>query len=68
MHDNSKTYMNMSTDELRTLRSKKALALQNLEAGAGGFFVGRDVRALQYNIHQIDVELTARFLQMPLPL
>jgi len=62
----SKVYRHMSSDNLRELRSKKIVRLQKCEGFCDGFFNKREIDFLNQTIHQIDVELTARFLQLEL--
>jgi len=68
MKDMSNLYHKLPSDSLRSLRSKKHVRLQKLQSEYQSFFVKREVEMLEHQIHQIDVELTARFLQLPLPL
>jgi len=66
MRDMANLYHKLPTDSLKVLRSKKVVRLQKLEAEHRSFFVKQELEAVQYQIHQIDVELTARFLLMKL--
>jgi len=68
MNDMANVYRKRKSDELRELRSRKAVRLQKLESEPTGFFVKREIEILTHQIHQIDVELTARFYQRELPL
>jgi len=67
MRDMSNLYRVKRTDELKELRSKKAVRLANLQEQCPGFFANREIEALEYQIHRIDVELTARFYQTKMP-
>jgi len=67
-YDMANIYRKRKTDELRTLRSKKFVRLQKLEAEADTYFVRNERTILQHQIHQIDVELNSRFFQLGLPL
>jgi len=66
MKDMANVYRNRKSDDLRLLRSKKIVRLQKLESEVSGFFVKREIEILNHQIHQIDVELTARFYQATL--
>jgi len=60
-------YEKRSTEDLRTLLSKKKVTLYKLEQ-VGGFWTKRETDKLQSQIHKIEVELTSRFYQQELPL
>lgn len=60
-------YRKTPTENLKVLRSKKAARLMRLRREGQGYFNKKEIEALEHNIHQIDVELTARFYQMSLP-
>jgi len=60
-------YEKRTTEDLRTLLSKKKLSLQNMER-FDSFFTRREADKLRSQISKIEVELTARFFQQRLPL
>jgi len=60
-------YEKWSTEDLRTLLSKKKLSLQNMER-FDSFFTRREADKFRSQISKIEVELTARFFQQKLPL
>lgn len=68
MNNMANVYRHYLSGELTILRSKKIVRLQKLEALPKTYFVKLEIEALEHQIHQIEVELTARFYQMPLPL
>lgn len=67
MRDMSKVYQNLSLEQLQTRRSK-AVVERDREAQGKARFNDREVRVLNHIIHQIDVEITCRMQQRPLPL
>lgn len=67
MKDMANLYRKMPTFNLQVLRSVKFERKSRLESYEGGFFNKREIEVLAHQIHQIDVELAARFYQMPLP-
>jgi len=60
-------YEKRSTEDLRTLLSKKKVSLQKLER-TSGFWQQKEEDTLRSQIQKIEVELTARFYQQELPL
>jgi len=64
--DMANVYRKMSDDQLRKLRSKKFVRLQKINQMPGGFFIRKERAVLEHQIHQADVELNARFLQLRL--
>jgi len=66
MRDMANIYRNRTSDDLRTLRSKKLVRLQLLDSWADTWYVKRERDVLLHQVHQIDVELNARFLQQAL--
>lgn len=67
MRNMANIYRKLTSGDLKTLRSKKVNRLQKLSGEPRGFFVSKEIEALTHQIHQIDVELTARFYKMGLP-
>lgn len=65
--DMSKVYASKSTDDLRRLRSHKINKLQTI-AGFNNYWAKKDREALDGQILQIEAELEARRLQLPLDL
>jgi len=60
-------YEKRTTDDLRTLVSKKKLALEKLER-VDAFWTRQEADKLRSQIRKIEVELTLRFFQQELPL
>jgi len=60
-------YEKRTTDELRTLLSKKKVALEKMQK-FDSFFTRMEIDKLQSQINKIEVELTVRFYQQELPL
>lgn len=66
MRDNSNLYRKLSNEKIRELRSKKFVRLQKIENIPGSYLIRQEREALKHQIHQIDVEINARFLQLTL--
>jgi hypothetical protein len=65
MNDMSSVYWRMSTQELRTLRSKKYNRRLKLQATRGLSYLGlQELRTLNYQIDLIDRNIDARNAQM----
>lgn len=60
MKDMSNIYRFKSTDELKTLRSKKLVALEKLRAEWGGYFTKQEIQRQSHLLKQIDAELASR--------
>lgn len=66
-HRNVSLYEKRTTEDLRTLLSKKQVQLYKVIEAP--YFFGRlEKEKLEAQIHKIEVELTLRFYQMQLPL
>lgn len=63
--DMSKTYANMTTLALGTLKSKKKMRLSKIE-NSWSYLHRQEVRHLQFSLKQIDVELNCRRDQLAL--
>jgi len=66
MKDMANVYRNRTSDDLRLLRSKKVVRLEKCAGFCDGYFNRKEMTILALQIHQIDVELNARFLQQAL--
>jgi len=66
MKDMANAYRWIASDRLRELRSIKCVRRDKLKSQGRSFFLDRELEAVERQIHQIDVELTARFYQASL--
>jgi len=66
MRDMANIYRYCTTGNLRLNLSRKRRELKMINPKST--WAKRDIRELQYHIHQIEVELAARAAQKPLPL
>lgn len=66
MKDMSNIYRHKSDDELRTLRSKKSVAVDKLRKQGYGYFVKQEIARQLHLIALIDAEIACRRDQMQL--
>lgn len=59
-------YEKRTIAELMELRSKKYVRLTYLQGLQTGYLDAKEIEALARQINKIDVEITAKFYQMPL--
>jgi len=66
MRDMSSHYFTMSVKELKTLRSKKILALERERKKFGSYSSAQEVKRLNFAINRIDSVIAAKEMQLRL--
>jgi len=67
MRDMSSLYFSMTMKELKTLRSKKVLAIERERRHFGSYASAQEIKRLAGAITRIDAVIAAREAQMSLP-
>jgi nucleoside phosphorylase len=67
MRDMSNLYFSMSMKELKTLRSKKILAIERERTYYRSYSGQQEIKRLVFAISRIDAVIAARLAQMELP-
>jgi len=63
----SSVYFKMSVKELKTLRSKKILAIERERRHFGSYASQQEIKRLAWAITRIDAVIAAKMAQMALP-